>query len=163
MGQEVGRPGAAGQLDAWIRPIWSGIAGSGAGGGFLVCLPEYRPDLARNLAFGLDLCFVDFRQAFMSALGWEAHTLDLGQVSGMLRERSEARGLVLFNVEALLATKAGDERRDWLEAFLSIPFEQPVLAVLWVFAEEVPHTDDRVFRVDAGRLPPQGLISRLAW
>jgi len=150
-------------MDPWIGPIRSRIAGPRSGNGLLVCLPEYRPDLARNLAFVLDLSFVDFRQVFMSALGWEAHTLDLEQVSGMLRERAESRGLVLFNLEALLATKTVEERRGWLEAFLSIPFRQPVLAMLWVYGEEAPHGDDRVFRPDAGQLPTQGLINRLAW
>lgn len=131
-------------------------------GGFLLQLPEYRPDLAHRLAHSLDLTFFDYRVEVMSELGWNAHSLSLDDLDKTLIERATAGGLVAQNVEALLATKSVESRTEWLQRFVDRPWPHLVLVPLCVFAHEAPRAHSHCYECAADMLPAQSFIGRLA-
>lgn len=150
----------AGEL-TWLDPVVQLMKDGQRQGGFLLCVADYRPDVARAVAHGLDLGFFDFRAEIMVPLGWNAHRLTLEDLTETLEETASGRGLVVHNVEALLATKDETDRRRWLEQFLKRAWPFPIILPLFLFAGDAPDDDRRVLRLPAEWLPEETLLGRL--
>ena len=129
-------------------------------GGFLLSFPEYRPDLARTLAGELGFNFFDFRGEVLAGLGWDAHTFTLDDLNDVLHLRSMEKGIVAFNVEALLATKDEQARRCWLSDFVDSDWSNPVLVPLALYSLEAPQ-HPRHLELDGDDLPNQSFVNRL--
>jgi hypothetical protein len=149
-------------LAAWLQPVDSLIRAGGNRGGFLVALPEYRPDLVQQMAAALDFEFFDFRLNVLLPLGWDAGRLGLDALTDEIAERAGRHGLVVHNAEALLATKEAHERRDWFETFLARPWPHPALIPIAIYQGDLPLADLRFHRVDPDTLPEETLLGRLA-
>ena len=147
----------------WLAPLRDAVAARPAGA-TLALLADYRPDLARQMAHALGLGFVDCRQAWLSALGWQAHTLGLETLTERLREAmdAEGRGLVALNSEALLATKPAAERRAWLAGLPARTWPAPLVLPLTVYADEAPEVAG-VCDLRGMALPEQSFLNRLAF
>ncbi len=59
-------------LPTWLQQIDSMLRAHNRRGGFLVALPEYRPELAQTIATRLGLTFFDFRADILIPQGWAA-------------------------------------------------------------------------------------------
>lgn len=130
-------------------------------GGFLVRYPEYRPELVRALAESLELGYGDFRASVMAPMGWQAARMPLDALDQWLIERARAGGGVVNNAEALLATKAPEERSAWLARFVAAAWPAPVVIPLVLFGGDAPEGEDRVASLDPGAVPEQTLLTRL--
>lgn len=148
-------------LDAWITPIADLVERHSARGGFLVIMPEYRPDLSKALAYNLDLGFFDVRAQLLTPLGWNAHAYTLPALDAEIGSRTKDQGLLLHNMEALLATKAEHERRAWLWNTIENDWPSPVMIVLAVFGHEAPADHPRVHAVARAAMPEQTTVGRL--
>jgi hypothetical protein len=146
---------------SWTDSVINFVNSIGAQGGILLGLPEYRPDLAKAVANRLDLDFYDYRAEEMSRLGSEAGKLSLGALNETLQRRSNERGTLVFNVEALLATKSPAERRAWLERFVRTGWTNLVIVPLTLYAEDASDVTMRILRFAPEELPAQSLINRL--
>ncbi len=146
----------------WIQPIAEMIAAHGARGAFFVALPEYRPELIRNMACELSLSLTDFREEKMLELGWAAAELSLEALTNHIEEKSVYDGLVVHNAEAILATKEHEVRRQWLKEFAKRDWPAPVIIPITVFQIDLPDTAGRFNRVDPDDLPQETLLTRLA-
>ena len=141
---------------------FSGLLAAGDGyGGYLVNLPEYRPDLAKALAHHLDFDFFDFRADVMSRLGFSAHTLELEAMGRSLESRAVHRGVLAFNLEALLGTKERSARQAWLSGFVRGRYAHPVVAPLALFCSDVDPSLPNTITIDPEELPKQSIINRL--
>ncbi|HRK18863.1 MAG TPA: hypothetical protein PK970_07895 [Hyphomicrobiaceae bacterium] len=151
-------------LPDWLRPIATMIEAAGGSGGFLVAFPQYRPTLVRAMAEAFDLAFVDFRAERLSALGSRAPQLELGALSEAIMEANACygRGVVLHNVEALLASKPEAERRAWLASVVAAGWGFPVVVPVALYQPEMPAAVDRVCRLDPEHIPEESLLMRLA-
>ena len=129
-------------------------------GGFQVLFPEYRPDLSRALAHFLELEFFDYRETIMQPLGWDAGGLTLNNLTETLRFKSDTKGLVVHNVEALLATKTEAERTQWLADFLSKEWKNPVILPLSIYQAETPQGHSRICAIE--EFPKQSFLMRMA-
>ena len=69
-------------------------------------------------------------------------------------------GAVVFNIEALLATKTKSERECWLASFLERDWGSVMVLPLTLFASDVTSDSGRVLHLDAETLPEQSLLSR---
>ncbi len=124
--------------------------------------PEYRPDLARNLAHRLGYAFHDFRREVMQGYGWEAGALPLEQLTLEIQEHSRQGGVVVFNVEALLAAKPDAERRAWLRTLAREPWPHPVVLCIVLFPQVVLETPGiATVELDRETLPQPTLLARL--
>lgn len=131
-------------------------------GGFQVLFPEYRPDMTRALAHDLGLGFYDYRLEKMIAQGWEAGNLSLDALSQTLQEESTDIGLVVHNVEALLATKPEEERQQWLLDFLSFNWSNPIVLPLAIFQVDADQNNPRVCNLKISEFPKESFLMRLA-
>lgn len=159
---------------AWIAPVAAELERQGNKGAFLVLFEIYRPDLVRAMAHALSMHFIDFRGQFMQPLGRDAARVPLSKIEDVIAQsyhedaeadRSEIKqqsGIILHNVEALLATREAAERATWMVDFLDLPTRLPVIVTLAVFANEAPLVSPRVVRVDASCVPQEKLLFRLA-
>lgn len=148
-------------------PVWmsefTGMLAAGDGhGGYLVKFPEYRPDLAKTLAHYLSFDFYDFRADVMSRLGFSAHTLELEAMGRSLEARAVHRGVLAFNLEALLGTKTESARQAWFSEFVRGSYANPVVVPLALFCSEVGIPFPNTVVIDLEDLPEQSIISRLA-
>ncbi|MDJ0944417.1 MAG: hypothetical protein QNJ30_13170 [Kiloniellales bacterium] len=147
--------------EAWLRVIRSVVHGRGSKGGYIVCFPEYRPDLVLGMAQALGLVHFDFRHEVMRYLGWEASTLQLEDLDRAIAERALGDGLVVQNAEALLSAKGEDLRRRWLKDFVAAPWPNVVILSLALYATAAPRKQPRVVTLGAQDLPEPTLLSRL--
>jgi len=127
-----------------------------------VNLPEYRPDLPKALAHHLDFDFFDFRAEVISRLGFSAHTLELEAMGRSLESRAIQRGVVAFNLEALLGTKERSARQAWFSGFVRGRYEHPVVAPLALFCSDLEPSLPNTITIDPLDLLEQSIISRLA-
>lgn len=150
------------QAPHWIEPVSERMKQLGDTGTLLVSFPVYRPDLAKELAFHLDLEFYDFRSEYMAARGIAADKIPLNEMEGQIGSNS-AGGLVFHNVEALLASCPEDERCAWLLDIARRDFGGQVVIPLYLFASQLDYTklDGNLLELEPETLPEQGLINRL--
>ena len=148
---------------AWIRPIADLIERNQARGGFFVIFPEYRPDQFLALAKHLGLAYFDYRDEVMSEFGWDADRLSLDDLDTTLRDQAVAKGTLVSNVEALLATKSADERKQWIQRFIDGSWGRAIIIPIVINAPQVPETHQRVYRIAEKTLPEQTLINRLSF
>lgn len=146
----------------WISEFSALLSAGDGHGGYLVELPEYRPDLAKALAHHLTFDFFDFRAEVMSRLGFSAHTLELDAMGRSLESRAIHRGLVAFNLEALLGTKTESARQAWFNEFVHGSYPHPIVVPLTLFCSEVDESLPNRIAIDREDLPEQSIISRLA-
>ena len=146
---------------SWLDRITDFLSTSGPRGGLLLVFPEYRPDLAKAVAHQLGLRFCDFRDEEMSKLGIEAGSMPLESLNDKISLLSREEGVLLFNAEALLATKSSEERSAWMRELVGHDWPNPVLVPITLFAAEAGGSTARVLCFDADELPEQGVISRL--
>lgn len=152
---------AEGDNSLWIERVLSFVHKAGPEQGLFLSLPDYRPDLAQFLAAKLGLHFVDFRATKMSELGWQAGKLTLGELSQNLSEQAALRGIMVLNVEALLATKTKAQRIDWYTAFVEAKFEHTALLVMTLFSEEIETEASRHLRLERSDIPEHGILKRM--
>ena len=127
----------------------------------MLTFPAYRPDLARGVAHRLDLNFYDYRAEEMIKRGFETGKLTLDALNHSLRGLATNAGTVVFNVEALLATKPPEERRAWLQGFVRSDWPNLLVLPLTLFVDETHDITSRILRFRSEDLPPQGVVSRL--
>ena len=144
----------------WLSPIERAVNESGGSGGILLVFPEYRPDLVKAVAHRLELRYYDYREEQLRPLGPDAYRVGLDDLDGLLSELGETGGAVVFNVEALLATKDEAERARWLTGFLSTDWPAVLVVPLTLF-EPPAHSVGRVLNLDAQDLPEPSLLGRL--
>jgi hypothetical protein len=131
-------------------------------GGFQVLFPSYRPDMARLLANHLDLRFYDFRQEKMQSLGWEAGNIELQEATAFLYEESSKSGVLIHNMEPLLATKTEAERQQWLADFLDIGWANPVVLPITVYQGDTLEEYERVCDIELMPFAKESFLMRLA-
>lgn len=144
----------------WLEPIRRHLARCEANGGLLLIFPEYRPDLAKEVANRLNLRFYDYRENRLRPLGPDAYKVGLEDLDEMLLMLDAEGGAVVFNIEALLATKNESERARWLASFLARDWGSLMVLPLTLFASDVTSDSGRVLYLDAEALPEQSLLSR---
>ncbi len=147
--------------EGWIGLIRCALEAQPWMGGYIVCFPEYRPDLVVQMAHSLGLVHFDFRYELMRPLGWGAGSLQLEDLDRAIAERAEESGVVVQNAEALLSTKAAGLRRRWLRDFLLAAWPNAAILPLTLYASEIPRQQPRVVALDARALPEPTLLSRL--
>ena len=147
--------------DGWLDSISRMVNESGGKGGILLVFPEYRPDLVKAVAHSLALKYYDYREERLRPLGPDAYRVGLEDLDRLLGELSDAGGAVVFNVEALLATKDEAERNRWLEAFLEADWPSTVVVPVTRFAPPADGAEARVLYLDEQGLPEQSLLGRL--
>lgn len=145
----------------WLESISRLVSEGGGKGGFLLVFPEYRPDLVRAVAHRLALRYYDYRDEQLKPLGPDAYRVGLEDLDRTLEGLGEDGGAVVFNVEALLATKDGAERNRWLTDFLERSWPSTLVVPLTLFAPPAEGPDARVLRLDAQELPEPSLLGRL--
>ncbi len=146
----------------WQVPLTTCVADNGQQGGFLILMPEYRPDIALSMGHYLNLEFLDYRKEEMMPLGWDADGITLQSLNETIQSHSAGKGVVVFNVEALLATKREAQRQQWINEFLQTSWPNPVLIPLVIYCDEVPQWSQRICDMQNMTFPDQGLVSRLA-
>ncbi len=129
---------------------------------FLVLMPEYRPDLVKSIASHFDLGFYDYRQDKMAPLGQAAGTLTLEELTETLQKKTREKGIVAFNVEALMATKSEEQRTAWLSDVLKISWPHTLLIPLVIFHQDAPMGHGCISDLLSVTLPEQNLVNRLA-
>lgn len=144
----------------WCAPVLDAIAAGGAGG-YVVIFPTYRPDLVEELAIALGYDYIDFRKERMAPLGMQAHALDLAAIEDCAGEHSRAPGVVLHNVEALLATRPADVRRAYIAAFVATPRNTKAILPLALFGTDASD-HAQVIRLDMQALPEETMLRQLA-
>jgi len=149
-------------LSDWQAPIASNLEEHPSGQCFFVLMPEYRPDLVQSLASHFNLEFYDYRKDKMAPLGAAAGTLSLDELTATLRKKTQEKGVVAFNVEALMATKSEEQRVDWLSSILEISWPNTLLIPLVIFHQDAPCDHHRISNLLSTTLPEQNLINRLA-
>ena len=127
-----------------------------------MAIQSYRPDVVRMIADELGMAFCDFRTDYMAPLGWQAATLPLNRLDQVAADNSTDHGIVLHNVEALLAAKPEEERKTWLSDFLELETPHSVIVPLSVFFGEAPQDSSRVAWIEPADLPNEMLLTRLA-
>lgn len=150
------------QAPYWIEPVRDRLKQLGGNGTLLVSFPVYRPDLAKELAFHLELEFYDFRSEYMAARGISADKIPLDEMTEQIGSQSGA-GLVFHNAEALLACYPEDERDEWLRDIVGHDFGGQVVIPLYLFASQLDHEKmgENLLELEPEALPEQGLINRL--
>ncbi len=142
--------------------IISRCLGQSKKGGYILLMPQYRPDIGRLLAQHFELRFYDFRKEEMQPLGWDATTLSLEDLDACLLRESLQNPLLAFNVEALITTKPDAQRREWLHEFIHKPWPHKIVLPLSVHQRDAPDIGINVCDLQAVTLPEQNLINRLA-
>jgi hypothetical protein len=152
------------QLAAWMQPVLQWRDGLPASGACAVVFPGYRPDLVQVLAKAMDVHFIDFRQAIMAPLGWQAANLTPDALTATARqEMGHGRDVMLHNAEALLSLLSREQREEWFASAATQTWARRLIIPLTLFAHDLPvEMLDRVFELDAAKLPPEGILQRLA-
>lgn len=145
---------------SWMEPISRSLAQADADRGFILVFPEYRPDLVRELASRLNLRFYDYRENHLRPLGPDAFGVQLDDLDKQLSTLEAEGGAVVFNVEALLATKKAPERARWLSGFLEKKRGALLVLPLTLFGEDLAPESAQVLQLEAETLPEQSLLSR---
>ncbi len=146
----------------WLEQFKTSYEQFDGKGGFQVLFPEYRPDMSRALAHSLGLAFYDYRQEKMMPLGWKAGEITLDSLSQTLLDESKQSGLVVHNVEALLATKPESERKQWLSDFLLFNWAHPVILPLAIYQDDTDKSNQRVCDLTSSEFPEESFLMRLA-
>lgn len=158
----------------WLAPVEAAFKKQGSTGAFLVLFETYRPDLVRAMAHAFSMRFIDFRQQYLQPLGLDAARVPLARINEVIakshssdngskdQEIEQLRGIVLHNVEALLATADRAARAAWMAEFVALPYHVPVFVPLAVFADEAPTASPRVTRIEGSCVPQEKLLFRLA-
>lgn len=147
---------------AWMAPIRAALEAGGNTGSYLVSLGAYRPDVVRMIAAEMGLAFVDFRAEHMAPLGPGAAGVPLERILEVADEAGAERGVLMHNVEALLAARAAERRAAWLASFIERPSARAVVVPLSIFCNEAPTASPRVVTIDPIVLPDEKLLMRLA-
>ncbi len=147
----------------WQQQIDQMISACDAPRGLVALMPEYRPDIARAIAHHIGCQFKDFRQEVMREKQRLAHTTSLEELSDFIVAHADQQPLLVFNAEALLATKAVGERRAWLREFLQTPRNHWVVLPIAIFIQDVPIQPRGVVDLQACEFHDQSLINRLAF
>lgn len=146
----------------WLELFKENYAKFQGEGGFLVLFPEYRPDMTRALAHSLELEFYDYRLEKMISKGWDAGNIPLESLMRTLIEESARIGIVVHNVEALLATKPEEERRQWLQDFLTFEWSNPVVLPLSIYQIDTDKNNPRVCDLELTEFAKESFLMRLA-
>ena len=146
----------------WLEQFKTSYEQFNGKGGFQVLFPEYRPDMSRALAHSLGLEFYDYRQDKMMPLGWKAGEIPLDSLTQTLEDESKQLGLVVHNVEALLATKPERERKQWLSDFLLFNWTHPVILPLAIYQDDTDKSNQRVCDLTSSEFPEESFLMRLA-
>ena len=149
-------------LPEWQRPVAENLEQNQSEKCFFVFMPEYRPDLVKSIAHSFDLEFYDYRQDKMAPLGQAAGTLTLEELTETLQKKTQKRGVVAFNVEALMATKTEQQRIEWLGSMCNLSWPHTLLIPLVIFHQDAPGSHHCVSDLLSITLPEQNLINRLA-
>jgi len=144
----------------WVIPFKT-IINTSAAGAYIVNFPEYRPDLFLFMARSLGLTYFDFRTEVMSPYGWDAHQLTIEELDERLLQETGKGNIMVCNVEALLATKETDERKKWLQDFLSRQWPKTIVLPLCLYSHEVPESLANVYTFENEDLPEQSFVNRL--
>lgn len=133
-------------------------------GALVLCLPAYRPDVVQDAANRLGLDLVDFRARYMAPLKWDASKLTIEDLNAAVEALlAGSKPVMLHNVEALLALKPAEVRKQWLADVLSRPLAGALVLPLFLYAAERPKlADDRCLVLDAAELPSESLLDRLS-
>ncbi len=145
----------------WLAPMDRALAEGGGRGGYLLAMPEYRPELVREAVERYGFVGRDFRRERLMPRGWEAAATPLSELEDFIAEAVVPPGAVIANAEALLATKAATERRRWFRRFLGRERPAAVVVPIVLFGDELPPDPLRVVRIGAGTLPADTLLMRL--
>ncbi len=148
-------------LQGWMSPIAEMLWVHECRGNFLVALQTYRPGAVRLIAKEFDLAFCDFRATYMAPMGAHAGKLTLDRLECLMEEARAKGGIVLHNVEALLAVKQEHERLSWLSHFVTETSHNPVLIPLSIFCSDAPKGCDRVAWIEPTAVPQEKLLVRL--
>ncbi len=146
---------------SWLNKISRFTAEIGSANGIFLAFPEYRPDLAKAAAHHFDLRFFDFREEVMSQLGDRAGQMHLQELSDTMEQLNREQGLLVFNVESLLASKETAARQRWMRQTAATDWNNPLFIPLMLFDAEASAQTSRILRFEPDELPEQGLISRL--
>lgn len=146
----------------WLAAVQATFEQHQEQGAFQVLFPEYRPDLSHALAHHLELGFYDYRKEKMLSEGWEAGNISLEEMTRTLREESEKNGLVAHNIEALLATKTEQQRRQWLADCLESEWPNPVVMPLSIYQSETLRGNPRICHLELDEFPKESFLMRLA-
>ncbi len=148
-----------------IKAVYDEHRGQGA---IQVLFPEYRPDLARAVAHSLGLGFYDYRKEKMLSEGWNAGNITLDEMTETLLAVSAdtgENGLVIYNIEALLATKPEEQRQRWLADCLDqsrINWPKPVVLPLSIYHSDTIDRNPRVCNLEFDEFPKESFLMRLA-
>lgn len=148
---------------SWAGPIQAMIDSNGHRGGFLVLFPEYRPDQFQALANLLGIETFDYRAEVMAQQGQAADRISLSNLDAALDGLARQGAYVATNVEALLATKPSDERRQWLVRFLETERPHALVIPVVTLTDDLPEAHPRLYAVPGGTLPLQSFLNRLAY
>lgn len=158
----------------WLSPVEAALERHGGTGAYLVLFETYRPDLVRAMAHAMSMRFIDFREQHMLPLGRDAARMPLARIGEAVvacdadgaapdcRQTERQSGIVLHNVEALLASRDSSARANWMAGFIALPTRVPVIVPLAVFTNEAPEASTRVARIEASCVPQEKLLLRLA-
>ncbi len=149
-------------LPEWQTPIAETLEQNQSGKCFFVFMPEYRPDLVKSIANSFNLEFYDYRLDKMAPLGQAAGTLTLEELTRTLQKKTQDKGIVAFNIEALLATKSEERRVEWLSCVLKTSWPHTLVIPLVIFHQDAPKEHHRISDLLSKTLPEQNLINRLA-
>lgn len=144
----------------WLEPFKTMI-NTCSSAAYIVNFPEYRPDLFLFMARSLELIHFDFRTEVMSPYGWDAHQLSIQELDLRLLREADKGNLMICNVEALLATKEIDERKNWLQDYLSRQWPKTIVLPLCLYGHEAPESSPNVYSFENQDLPEQSFVNRL--
>ncbi|MGV6817119.1 MAG: hypothetical protein ACWA44_07585 [Thiotrichales bacterium] len=149
-------------MNSWKGKIETFLKNHPENQGVALFLPEYRPDIARAIAFEFNYVFADFRQEVMAAKGLQAHETTINELTSYLIRKVQAHPVLAFNIEALLATKSDYDRGAWLESFLQQDWKHRILLPLVIFHGEVARYPGATIDLTDQQFADQKLINRLA-
>lgn len=152
-------------MKRWIDPIEEALAGMrDEPRALAVILSEYRPDLVLAVADALGLRHRDFRREVMAPAGAGAAELPLSSIDATIRsvrtDDPAAAGIVLQNVEALLAVASAQDRASWLAEFVGSAQPLPVILPFALFGDDVPAGPYRI-AIAPDAVPRDNLMMRL--
>ncbi len=147
-------------MSGWLDPLLERLADGPATRLLLLAMPAYRPELIRAAAEVTGFVHLDFRRDVMVRAGEDPARLPLALIEATIEAHAGAPGLILQNVEALLATRPPAERRAWLGRQAGSTQPLPVVLPIALFVAELPD-GPAVVSIDADDLPADTLLMRL--
>ncbi|MCB1972034.1 MAG: hypothetical protein KDG54_16650 [Geminicoccaceae bacterium] len=147
-------------MSDWLDPVFDWLAANGSGRALFVAMPSYRPELIRALAeaTGFDHC--DFRREVMAKAGSDPATLPLSLIEETIAGHAARNGLVLQNVESLLATRSAEDRSGWIARMVAIAHPLTLIFPIALFNADLPD-DTAVIHIAPDALPADTLMMRL--